>query len=109
MSLRLAAAALLLACMQPRAALARLPVDGKFTAARFDPPYDDRTLKLQLKVYDWWGALKDSAVLSKGTKIPIIEDDCANKTSECRTWTVPGDVTMTIETPTRQDTHRLSE
>ena len=85
-----------------------LSPDGEAFSVAFDPPYDDTTLKVQLKVSRWWGPLSDTAVIPKGTKVPVVEDDCADKPSTCRAWTVPGDVTLQLTTPTAREAHRLS-
>ena len=91
-----------------RPCAATLYPEGAAWTVRFDPPYDDSTLRVQLKMYDWWTTFEDVAVLPKGTQLPIVEDDCAADTRTCRQWTVPGDVVFTFGPPTIQDAHRLS-
>ena len=98
-----------LTLLAPRSSAALLSPEGAVFKAFFDPPYDDTTLKLQMKVLDWWRPFSDTAVLPKGTQIPVLEDDCVSNPSSCRAWTVPGDVTLQIVTPTIQDTNRVCE
>lgn len=75
----------------------------------FDPPYDDSTLSVQLKIYDWWTTVNDTAILPKGTPVPIVDNGCDPSNGSCPTWTVPGDIAFQFATPTIQAAHRLSE
>lgn len=100
----LAAAALLFG-----AAHGRLAPEGEPWSARFDPPYDNRTLRFQLRVYDWWAGGADAAVVPKGTKFPVLDDYCGNDPKVCPAWTLPGDLVLQFGPPTVQDAHRLSE
>ena len=99
----------LLMSVAPRACMGLLSPAGSIFSAKFEPPYDDSSLQLQLDVVDWWTAFSDTAVLAKGTKIPILVDACATDVSACRSWTVPGDVTLQIGTPTNQAAHSICE
>ena len=99
----LLAVALFCSCAQ-----ARLSPSGEVWITAFDPPYDDRTVKVQLKVLDWWTGSQDVAVLRKGTKFPVLDDNCNWDADKCPSWTLPADVQFEIGPPTTADAHRLS-
>ena len=87
---------------------ARLSPPKELWTMRFDPPYDNRTLKLQMRVYDWWLGSQDTAVLPKGTPFPVLDEYCNWDPNVCPSWKLPADVTFQFGSPTVQDAHRLS-
>lgn len=90
-------------------ACARMTPPGEVWIKKFDPPYDDRTLKLQLRIDDWWVGTQDTAILPKGTKFPVLLESCNYDVSKCPSWTLPADVFFQYGPPTTQDVHRLSK
>jgi hypothetical protein len=93
----------------PYPVIARLEPPGKVWIHGFDPPYDDRTIRMQLKSFDWWNPFQDRAVLPKGTKLPILTDECESKPEVCPTYSLAGDVAIQFGTTTLQDAHRICE
>ena len=90
-------------------ACARVTPPGEVWIKKFDPPYDDRNLKLQLRIDDWWVGTQDVAILPKGTKFPVVSESCNWDPDKCPSWTLPGDVQLQYGPPTSQDIHRLSK
>ena len=88
---------------------ARLSPPGEAWIQKFEPPNADHTLKLQLRIYDWWTGPREKAVVPKGTKYPIINDSCNLDRSKCPSWTLPSDIELQFGPESPQDTHRLSK
>jgi hypothetical protein len=82
---------------------------GQAWIQQFEPPYADTTLKLQLRVYDWWNGAEEKAVVPKGTKFPILDDYCNWDPAKCPSWTLPSDIELQFGAGSPQDSHRLSK
>lgn len=88
---------------------ARLSPSGEAWVQQFEPPYADTTLKLQLRVYDWWIGPQEKAVVPKGTKYPILDDYCNWDPEKCPSWTLSSDIELQFGPETPQDSHRISK
>jgi hypothetical protein len=88
---------------------ARLTPSGEVWVQQFEPPYADHTIKLQLRVYDWWIGADEKAVVPKGTKYPILDDYCNWNPAKCPSWTLPSDIEIKFGPKSPQDSHRLSK
>lgn len=92
-----------------RTAYALLSPPNQVWVSKFDPPYDNRTLLVELAVYDWWGNYHDSATIPEGTAFPVLDSYCNYDPNKCPSWTTPGDVKFQFGPSTLQDVHHLSK
>lgn len=104
-----AAAALLLALASlPAARAAENRLSDLY--ARFDPPWDDTTVYLQVTARKWWEPLNEVVTVPKGRKLPVLSEACQAAPETCRQWELPGDVKIAFRTPGgAAAAHRLCE
>jgi len=88
---------------------ARLSPPGEAWIQKFEPPYADHTLKIQLRNYEWWTGPQEKAVIPKGTEYPIVDEQCSSDRNKCRKWKLPSDIKLYFGPESPQDISRLSK
>jgi hypothetical protein len=82
-------------------------LDNEDLWAYFWPDFDDTDFAIQFKFHDWWGNQTLVKTLPKGVRIPRLTPTCESDPSTCDQWTVPGDVKVTVKSPSLLDTNKV--
>lgn len=77
---------------------ALLSPPGKVWVAKFEPPYDNRTLSIELAVHDWWTSDQNNAVMNAGTELTVLDG---------APWKLPNNVNLTFGPASPQEQHHL--
>lgn len=72
---------------------------GEVWVSKFEPPYDNRTLLIELAVYDWWTNAQNNAIMNAGTEFAVLDGN---------PWRLPSNVTLSFGPASPQQEHHLA-